>query len=275
MRAREHSRRSAGPARGVLRSDAAGRTEHRRVLPSQALVPFVAHFWSVRWSLDQPFTAETLPHPCVHVVFEEHVEIAGVATKRFTRRLEGEGGVFGIKFRPAAFRALYDAPMNLLTDRVVPAADVLGLRAAETLGRALGRARELDSRIEAAEAFLAPRLAALAPEIARLRDLVERLAIERTLRRAADAADALGVDLRTLQRRFREHVGVSPKWVIQRYRLHEAAEQLKMPNPPSLAALAADLGYADQAHFARDFKRMIGTSPQTFRHSRASADLPR
>jgi AraC-like DNA-binding protein len=56
--------------------------------------------------------------------------------------------------------------------------------------------------------------------------------------------------------------------VIQRYRLHEAAEQLKMSSPPALAALAADLGYADQAHFARDFKRVIGTSPEVYRRSR-------
>jgi AraC-like DNA-binding protein len=57
---------------------------------------------------------------------------------------------------------------------------------------------------------------------------------------------------------------VTPKWVIQRYRLHEAAEQLKGPNPPSLAAIAADLGYVDQAHFAGDFKRVVGRSPARF-----------
>jgi AraC-like DNA-binding protein len=63
-------------------------------------------------------------------------------------------------------------------------------------------------------------------------------------------------------------VGVGPKWVIQRYRLHEAAEQLKAENPPPLAALAASLDYADQSHFARDFKRVVGQSPGAFADSR-------
>ena len=58
----------------------------------------------------------------------------------------------------------------------------------------------------------------------------------------------------------------TPKWVIQRYRLHEAAERLRAPkeSAPALADLAAALGYADQAHFARDFKRVVGESPGAF-----------
>ena len=56
--------------------------------------------------------------------------------------------------------------------------------------------------------------------------------------------------------------------VVQRYRLHEAAAQLASRHPPALAALAAlaaSLGYADQAHFTRDFKRMVGETPRSFR----------
>jgi AraC-like DNA-binding protein len=68
---------------------------------------------------------------------------------------------------------------------------------------------------------------------------------------------------------FRTYVGVTPKWVLQRYRLHEAAEQLAGPNPP-FAALAASLGYADQAHFGRDFKRTIGQTPRSFAAARRS-----
>ena len=51
---------------------------------------------------------------------------------------------------------------------------------------------------------------------------------------------------------------------MQRYRLHEAAEQLRAHEPPSLAELAASLGYADQAHFAREFKRAVGHTPRAF-----------
>ena len=64
-------------------------------------------------------------------------------------------------------------------------------------------------------------------------------------------------------------ISVSPKWVIQCYGLHEAAERLKLPNAPDLASLAMELGYADQSHFTRDFTKMVGRSPVTFHQREA------
>jgi AraC-like DNA-binding protein len=110
--------------------------------------------------------------------------------------------------------------------------------------------------------------------VARTRDLVEHMAADRSLLRVEDAAALLGAPPRTLQRRFRRDVGVGPKWVIRRYRLHEAAEQLKGPSPPPLAALAAALGYADQEHFARDFKAVVGRTPAAFAGVESAAARP-
>ena len=58
--------------------------------------------------------------------------------------------------------------------------------------------------------------------------------------------------------------GVSPTWVIQRYRLHEAADQLAAGATVGQSALALDLGYSDQAHFAGDFKAVVGVSPAAY-----------
>ena len=69
---------------------------------------------------------------------------------------------------------------------------------------------------------------------------------------------------RALQRLFGDYVGVSPKWVIKRYRLHEAVEQLAGGRPPEWSALAQNLGYFDQAHFIRDFKRLVGRTPADY-----------
>jgi AraC-like DNA-binding protein len=49
--------------------------------------------------------------------------------------------------------------------------------------------------------------------------------------------------------------------VIRRYRLHEVTERLAEGASPDWATLSAELGYADQAHFVRDFKRMFGEPP--------------
>jgi AraC-like DNA-binding protein len=52
--------------------------------------------------------------------------------------------------------------------------------------------------------------------------------------------------------------------VIQRYRLHEAAEQLAAGATVNQFPLALDLGYSDQAHFARDFRALVGVSPAAY-----------
>ena len=76
--------------------------------------------------------------------------------------------------------------------------------------------------------------------------------------------------MRTLQRLFADYVGVSPKWVMRRARLHEAAERADSGEPVDWAALASDLGYADQAHLTRDFTVTIGVPPTRY----AAAPLP-
>ncbi len=70
--------------------------------------------------------------------------------------------------------------------------------------------------------------------------------------------------MRALQRLFSRYVGVSPKWVIRRFRLQEAAEQLTRGNIVDWSRLALDLGYFDQAHFINDFRSLIGMSPTEY-----------
>ena len=79
-----------------------------------------------------------------------------------------------------------------------------------------------------------------------------------------DLVDRYGLNKRMLQRLFARYVGVSPKWVIQRYRLNEAAEQLANGESINQAELALNLGYSDQAHFIRDFKSIVGVSPAAY-----------
>ena len=78
---------------------------------------------------------------------------------------------------------------------------------------------------------------------------------------------------RSLQRLFADYVGVSPKWVMRRARLHEAAERADSGEPVDWAALASDLGYADQAHLTRDFTVTIGVPPARYAAAPLSAGI--
>jgi AraC-like DNA-binding protein len=79
-----------------------------------------------------------------------------------------------------------------------------------------------------------------------------------------DITERFGLTARTLQRLFQRYVGVSPKWVLRRYRLHEAAAALAREQHRPWADVAADLGYFDQSHFIRDFTAAIGLTPGAY-----------
>jgi AraC-like DNA-binding protein len=59
-------------------------------------------------------------------------------------------------------------------------------------------------------------------------------------------------------------VGVSPKWVIRRYRLYEAAERAARGTEVRWADLAAELGFSDQAHLTREFTEALGMPPERY-----------
>jgi AraC-like DNA-binding protein len=88
--------------------------------------------------------------------------------------------------------------------------------------------------------------------------------------RVAEVAARHHVSERTLQRLFAAYVGIGPKWVLQRYRLHEAVEQLQARREIDWARLALELGYYDQAHFTRDFRSLVGRTPAQYDANRAA-----
>ncbi|MGG3509069.1 helix-turn-helix domain-containing protein [Paenibacillus lautus] len=69
---------------------------------------------------------------------------------------------------------------------------------------------------------------------------------------------------RSLQRLFKQYVGVNPKWVIRLYRLQNVAEMLEGLDHQDVLELAMDMGYYDQSHFIRDFKAVIGKTPEVY-----------
>ena len=258
--------------RGVLHSDAASAgMVHARYWPSPDLATFVEHYWTVEWNLAAPLRRETLPHPVVHIVLEgAEATVAGPATRRFTTTLAGTGRVFGIKFHPGGFRPFVDGPVSAYADRTVALREVFGAAAEDLPLRALAH-RQHEATIAVLEAFLRGRGARADATAASMTAIARRIADDRGITRIEQLVRESGLGLRTLQRQFRDYVGVHPKWVIQRYRLHEALARIDDAVFCDWAALACDLGYADQAHLIRDFKKLVGVTPAGYAKARRPA----
>jgi AraC-like DNA-binding protein len=253
--------------RGVLRPDlAASRFELVRSAPSAPLAPFVDYYWIVRWDLcgQPPYEQTILPHPNVHLVFEASgAGIYGVDRSLFTRLLSGRGKAVGVRFRAGCFRPFWGAPISQLSDRVVPGVRVFGPLAEKT--RQAIMCAETDAEMTShAESLLFSGLPERDPVAEQIAGLVALITSDSSLRRVGQLAAASDLSVRSLQRMFGDYVGVSPKWVMRRARLHEAALRADSGEPVDWTALAADLGYADQAHLTRDFTTTIGVPPSRY-----------
>jgi AraC-like DNA-binding protein len=228
------------------RSAARGRSTE----PSEALRPWVARYWVVDWDYTEPYRQKIVPYPNVHLSFGEgRADVNGVVSGYQIKILEGQGHVFGVAFRPGCFRPWLGAPVSTIADRVVPATDVFGPDVPE------------NPDVAEVERFLLDRLPEPDQKAFAAADAVAAIADRPDVTRVELLADLLGTSVRGVQRLFAEYVGIGPKWVIRRYRLHEVTERMAAGGEIDWAALAADLGYADQGHFIRDFKNMFGEPP--------------
>jgi AraC-like DNA-binding protein len=258
---------TVGKARGVLKPPpSAGQFRHARRSPSLELAHFIAHYWMVSWDLRglPPHTAETLPHPNVQAVFERgNSMVSGVFTGKFTRLLEGQSHVFGIKFTPGGFRSFLKSPVSSLANRTVPVTRIFG-KDVDALEAVLVSSIEEGEMIEAANAFFRTRAPAPDETTTSAGQLVGRIFSESDLKTVDDLVRRTGLGKRSLQRLFNEYVGVNPKWVIRRYRLHELVERFNSGEQPDYAQLALELGYFDQAHLINDFRSIVGYSPTRY-----------
>jgi AraC-like DNA-binding protein len=256
--------------RGVLRPQFAhGQFQHERRLPSAALAGLVEHYWYVSWDLRDlpPQQQATLPHPNVHLVIGPNAShIYGVHTARFEQRLEDQDFVFGVKFKPGGFYPFLQAPVSTLTNRSLPAQAVFG-NDCQSLAPRIAACAAVDAMTIEAEAFLLAHLPAPDPNVARASALVSSIASDLGISSVNRLMTSAAIDKRALQRLFQKYVGIGPKWVIKRYRLHEAIAQMQGSAAVNWAALALELGYFDQAHFGRDFRALVGQSPTEYARS--------
>lgn len=262
-------RDDAGPRSNGQLSPSADVAMERR-FPGESAAAFVRHYWLPRWSLEagEVRREAVLEYPSANVAIEPRLAALHRANRGLgSRTLTGTGWAFGALLRPGVARgwaggSLRSLPLAVPLGGLGNGEVAAALTACVPAVRAAVACGDTDAAIAAFETALE---GLPAPgDDARLVDaIVAAVEEDRELRRVEQLAERFGLGVRSLQRLIAGHLGFGPKWLIQRYRLQEAAAALRSDAPPPLAVLAADLGYADQAHFSREFKAVIGATPGT------------
>jgi len=244
---------------------------YRESAPPSGLDGSVACLWT---SVVPPSGATlVLPDACCDLIWESGrgAYVAGPDTGPWSSAPPA-GTVFaGVRLRPGAGGPALGLPLSALLDLRVDAADLgtgFGARLARRLAPALAPAVALRLlTAAAAEEIVEGPADPLVTEAARL--------LGRPRTQAGDVATRLGVGERQLLRRCRAAVGYGPATLRRVLRFRRFVSRLDAgtagPRGPDLARLAAETGYADQAHLTRECLRLAGLPPSALAAERRPA----
>ena len=229
---------STSTTAGVLRPDQFARhaqLERHECAPE--LTPWVENHWSLQWDLPAGATylSSTLPHPACHLgverghlrhgIGDDPVVVTGVPTRRWDVEIRDAGWVQSVKFRPGGLTSLTGHPARDLRNTTVPASTVFPAATTDAL-RQLGPGVPPEECRAVVEQALRSLRSEPEPDYRTVLEVVGQMLGDRTLVRVAQVEERCGIGTRTLQRLFEKYVGVSPKWVLSRYRMHDVVTAL-------------------------------------------------
>lgn len=232
---------------------------YRERPPIPALADRVLCVWSqVIGAGETMHRHRVLPDGCADLVWigEAPAVVAGPATGPVIVPLAPRTIVVGVRLRPGA-AAMLGPPVSALSDRDTPLGDIWG---SEPLSAPIAGQGSIEARLAAAQAVLATRLADAGPPDRGIVAATRWLA-RHPDGRIEDLARLFEMSPRRLHRRFLAAVGYGPKTLQRVLRLQQVLALAARSPREGLAGLAAEAGYADQAHMSREVRALTGRSP--------------
>lgn len=241
---------------------------HRLPVP-EAVAELVQWFWIPEWQIEPGRVSRqhVIAFPASNLAVEsDTVSFTGPSTRKSHRDLVGTGWAVGALLRPAAVPAFTADPERLRDSHLGLDIPDLGASIVEAMCGSDGDERRRRA-VELLAGWLEPIAASITDEARLANEMVDLIGADSELIRIDDVASRLNVSARTLQRLAKRYVGLPPLALIRRRRLQEAAARVRTEPGVDLAAIASDLGYADQAHLTKDFRTVLGFTPNSYRTS--------
>lgn len=257
---------------GILhRKHSAKHYQLRRYLPDSTFQNLIDQFWLVDWDLptDTTHTQVNLPDINFHLVVErDRLNIMGPVSKRYRYTMQAKGWVYGVKFELAALTSRLQKAPSHYVDKQLRIEDVFGVDGSD-LFDSLKQSNTDHDRLEIFQSWLKPFSVSPTPSMLKAKHLVEVIKNQSHITKVESLSSETGFSNRTIQRCFQQHLGVSPKWLIRKYRLHRALELLEQ-DQSDISELVVWLDYTDQSHLIRDFKEILGITPHRYLQTKAT-----
>ena len=251
--------------------------EYREYRPAAALAASVHCIWTLQadaagvGSDDQPILPDGKSELIVHLADpfdrmhtggaserQPAILFAGQLTSQLVLRPTGRIAVVGIRFRPDGAGAFLRESQHRFAGLTPAVSDI-----APALAAVLESARSASDDPAHVVGYLQSALQELVQPVPdpRVRYAVDRIGRTRGMLSIGNLAAAVGMTPRHLERRFMHIVGMSPKRLARIARFQHALAMLDQLDPAPGTRTAAACGFADQAHFVRDFRELAGVPP--------------
>jgi len=168
-----------------------------------------------------------------------------------------------VDFSPWGARRALRADMGVLADKVTDLNELTGV-VADRLEERLAETDSWEARFDLVERAILYRICESGDEPL-VAQAWARLARSHGALTVGHLARDLDCSRKHLAMLFRRHVGLPPKTMARIFRFERAMQGLAAGRFDTLADLASDCGYADQAHFNRDFAKFSGETPRSLK----------
>lgn len=261
--------------------------------PSLSLVEFVAHFWEKYNPADQKIAYErerVLPENYLNLTFslgspyyrslEEKGEFHALNSPQLETlhtghnfyKHQADNHIFGIKFLPGGLYPFVELDFSTLVNVSLDMSQVFGAEA-NLLAEELYHLPHFEARVACMERFLQKKISNSRLQKFRFIQTGTHLLTDQSADAdIASTAAQLNTNYKTLSRGFHEVIGISPKHFAQIQRFEKALELLATKPEWSCTEIGYHLGYYDQAHFIREFKKLALETPSAYRESIRPAD---
>ena len=208
-------------------------------------------------------------HPEKGVLYQNEKQLPagflyGQATKHNTLQLSGQFSTVGIFFYPHALKTIFGLNASELTDSCI---DLTLLSATQgfQLSERLMKSISTDDQIEIVSSFLFSQMQKNnQPVDGKTGYALSRIILSKGSISLKELTESLNLSERSFERKFKEHVGISPKLFSRICRFQASLKQLKHNNYNKLSDIAFENDFADQSHFIRTFKEFSGFSPNQY-----------
>lgn len=187
--------------------------------------------------------------------------IYGQITQFNTMSAIGEFDMLIVVLQPAALFKLFAIPAFEVNNETIPFAELAG-HAGRVLVEKVQSVSGNDETIAAIEDFLMKRLFESSHNDLIVSQSLQQIYVQKGRNSLAEMLKLIPATERQLERKFREHIGLSPKKFAAIVRFQYSLKKLKEIAPTAnLTDVSYDCGYYDQSHLNNSFKKFTGLTP--------------